>query len=42
MHNDGAIGGVGFEQTAETDILITTGGGTASGTIKCMIIYAVE
>ena len=26
MHNDGAIDGVGFEQTAETDILITTGG----------------
>ena len=42
MHNDGAIGGVGFEQTAETDILITTGGGTATNTIKCMIIYAVE
>jgi hypothetical protein len=42
MHNDGAIGGVAFEQTAETDILVTTGGGSASGTIKCMVIYAVE
>ena len=34
MHNDGAIDGFGFEQTAETDVLITTGGGTANGTIK--------
>ena len=42
MHNDGAIDGVAFEQTAETDILVTTGGGTATGTIKCEVIYAVE
>ena len=42
MHNDGAIGGVAFEQTAETDIIITTGGGSASGTIKCVVMYAVE
>ena len=42
MHNDGAIGGVGFEQTAETDILITTGGAAATGTIKCMVFYVVE
>ena len=42
MHNDGAIDGVGFEQTAETDILVTTGGGSASGTIKCMVFYVVE
>ena len=42
MSEDGAIGGVAYEQTAETDILITTGGGTATGTIKCMVFYAVE
>ena len=42
MSEDGAIGGVAYEQTAETDILITTGGGTASGTIKCMVFYTVE
>ena len=42
MHNEGAIGGVGFEQTAETDILITTGGAAATGTIKCMVFYTVE
>ena len=42
MHNDGAIDGVGFEQTAETDILITTGGSAATGTIKCMVFYVVE
>ncbi len=42
MHNDGAIDGFGFEQTAETDILITTGGGSASGTIKMKVVYAVE
>ena len=42
MHNDGAIDGFGFEQTAETDVLITTGGGTANGTIKIKIVYAVE
>ena len=41
MHNDGAIDGFGFEQTAETDILITTGG-SASGTIKMKVVYAVE
>jgi len=42
MSEDGAIGGVAYEQTAETDILITTGGGTATGKIKCMVFYAVE
>ena len=42
MSEDGAIDGVAYEQTAETDILITTGGGTATGTIKCMVFYAVE
>lgn len=42
MSEDGAIDGFAYEQTAETDVLITTGGGTASGTIKVAIIYAVE
>lgn len=42
MSEDGAIDGFGYEQTAETDVLITTGGGTASGTIKVAVIYAVE
>jgi len=42
MSEDGAIDGFGYEQTAETDVLITTGGGTASGTIKVAVVYAVE
>lgn len=42
MSEDGAIDGFGFEQTAETDVIITTGGATISGTIKVAIIYAVE
>jgi hypothetical protein len=42
MSEDGAIDGVAYEQTAETDVLVTTGGGTATGTIKCQVIYAVE
>lgn len=42
MSEDGAIDGFGYEQTAETDILITTGGGTASNTIKVAVIYSVE
>jgi len=42
MSEDGAIDGFAYEQTAETDVLITTGGAVASGTIKVAIIYAVE
>ena len=42
MSEDGAIGGVAYEQTDETDVLITTGGAAATGTIKCMVFYAVE
>ncbi len=42
MSHDGAIDGFGFEQTAETDVLITTGGGSASGTIKIAVVYATE
>ena len=37
---DGAIGGIGVELTAETDIIITTGGASATGTIECTIFYA--
>ena len=42
MSEDGSIDGFGYENTAETDVLITTGGGTASGTIKVAVVYAVE
>ena len=42
MSEDGRIGGFGFQQTAETDVLITTGGAAATGTIKIAVIYAVE
>ena len=42
MSEDGAIDGFGYENNAETDVLITVGGGTATGTIKCMVVYAVE
>jgi hypothetical protein len=42
MSEDGAIDGFGFEQTAETDVILTTGGAAISGTIKVGIIYAVE
>jgi hypothetical protein len=42
MSEDGAIDGFAYEQTAETDVLITTGGGAATGTIKVAVIYSVE
>lgn len=38
---DGAIGGIGVALTAETDIIITTGGAAATGTIECTIFYAI-
>ena len=37
-----AVTGLGYRTTAETDILITTGGATASGTIFCWVMYSVE
>tara|TARA_R100000234_G_scaffold82550_1_gene52162 strand:- start:11422 stop:11871 length:450 start_codon:yes stop_codon:yes gene_type:complete len=37
-----AVTGLGYRTTAETDILITTGGATASGTIFCWVNYSVE
>ena len=37
-----AVTGLGHRTTAETDILITTGGAAASGTIFCWVYYSVE
>ena len=37
-----AVTGLGHRTTAETDILITTGGASASGTIFCWVYYSVE
>lgn len=34
-----AVDGVGFENTTETDILLTTAGATITGTIKVVIKY---
>ena len=42
MSEDGVIGGFGYENTAETDVLITTGGATISGTIKSAVYYTVD
>ena len=36
------VTGLGYRTTAETDILITTGGATISGTIYSWVIYSVE
>ena len=40
MSQEGAIDGVGYENTAETDVLLTTGGASISGTIKTIVIYS--
>ena len=37
-----AVTGLGHRTPAETDILITTGGASASGTIFCWVYYSVE
>ena len=42
MSQEGAIDGVGYENTAETDVLLTTGGASITGTIKCVVMYVVE
>ena len=42
MSQEGAIDGVGYENTAETDVLLTTGGASITGTIKCYVMYVVE
>ena len=42
MSQEGAIAGVGYENTAETDVLLTTGGASITGTIKVVVMYVVE
>jgi len=37
-----AMGGLAYRTTAETDIVITTGGATISGSIHCWVMYTVE
>ena len=37
-----AVTGLGYRTTAETDILITTGGASASNTIYAWVYYTVE
>ncbi len=37
-----AVTGVGYRTTAETDILITTGGAAATGTVFCWVMYSTE
>ena len=37
-----AMTGLGYRTTAETDIVITTGGATISGSIHCWVMYTVE
>ena len=37
-----AMGGLGYRTTAETDIIITTGGATISNSIHCWVYYTVE
>lgn len=36
-----AVGGIGYENTADTDLVLTTAGGTVTGTIKVVIEYLV-
>jgi hypothetical protein len=36
------VTGLGYRTTASTDILITTGGASISGTIYCWVMYSVE
>ena len=37
-----AVTGLGYRTTAETDIIITTGGATISNSIHCWVYYTVE
>lgn len=37
-----AVTGVGYRTTAETDVLITTGGAAATGTVFCWVMYSTE
>jgi hypothetical protein len=40
--SNGASTGVGFEQTAETDVLITTAGAAITGTIRSVVYYTLD
>ena len=37
-----AMTGLGYRTTAETDIVITTGGAAITGSIHCWVMYTVE
>ena len=37
-----AMTGLGYRTTAETDIVITTGGASITGSIHCWVMYTVE
>tara|TARA_R100001510_G_C7569234_1_gene146288 strand:- start:275 stop:724 length:450 start_codon:yes stop_codon:yes gene_type:complete len=37
-----AVTGLGYRTTASTDVLITTGGASATGTIFCWVMYSTE
>jgi hypothetical protein len=39
---NGQSTGVGFQQTAETTIIITTGGATINGTIRSIVYYTLD
>jgi hypothetical protein len=42
MSQEGAIDGFGYENTAETDILLTTGSASICGTVKCAVFYSMD
>ena len=42
MSQEGAIDGFGYENTAETDILLTTGSAAITGTVKCTVFYSMD
>jgi hypothetical protein len=42
MSEDGVIGGFGYENSSATDVLITTGGASITGTIKSAVYYTVD
>lgn len=37
-----SIAGFGYKQTAETDVIVTTGGASITGTIKTAVWYTVD
>ena len=42
MSQEGKIDGFGYENTAETDILLTTASAAISGTVKCAVVYSID